>query len=101
MGIPAARPLPRQELLRHDLAVGRHARSVGAVPDGTGCAAGRRSSPATLSARPGGPGDRRARHRARGLNARPGPRGEGTAPATIVAWQRAPSLLDAPTTRDP
>ena len=32
VGIPAARPVPRQELRHHRLAVGRHRRGAGAVP---------------------------------------------------------------------
>ena len=41
LGIPAARPVPRQELLHHRLAVGGHARGAGAVPHGAGAAARR------------------------------------------------------------
>ena len=69
LGVPAARPVPGQELRDDDLALGRHARSAGAVPHRAAAAARRRSGAAALPARRRRPGRRRARPRARGAAA--------------------------------
>ena len=66
LGVPAARPVPGQELRHHDLALGRHARGARAVPHGAATAAGGRSGAAALSAGRGGPARGRARSHARG-----------------------------------
>ena len=94
VGIPAARPLPRQELFDHHLALGRHSRGAGALSDGAGAAAGGRSGASAPSLGRGGPGRGRPRHRARGVSAYAGSPVERLWPATIVRRQRTPSLLD-------
>ena len=51
VGVPAARPVPRQELRHDDLAVGRDAGRARAVPGAAGRAAGGRSGAAAVSRR--------------------------------------------------
>ncbi len=51
LGVPAARPLPRQEFCDQHFTVGRHARGAGAVPDGAAAASRRRPGTARLPVR--------------------------------------------------
>ena len=83
------------------LAVGRHARSAGAVPDRAGETAGGRSGAAALSVRCIGPGGGGARHRPRGVPAHAGPAREGPAAAPALRRQCPPSLLDRRAARRP
>jgi len=94
LGIPAARPFPREELRQHHQPVGHHARGAGALPHAAIAAPGGRSGPAPLFVRRFGSARGGAGSRARSAAAHAGAQGEGPESAPAVAERHAPHVLD-------
>ena len=94
LGIPAARPVPVEELHHQRFALGGHRRSPGAVPPRPASAPRRRPAAAAVSLRRQRPGPRRLRHRAGGPAAHRGPARERPAAAAPDPEQQPEHVLD-------